>query len=624
MSFMVNPYRVGPVLTVFLVLSLGDSRPASNVYAADPPPANATELQWVRASFDDEDYDTLTAGVCPVTVPYANPVNNQGNDHCGEVHYAISRLRQDFGNANTRFVTIPCGSNGASVVKAGHTLGPLPDSITTIAVEEAEAAIAGIQAQWPGCLIKPVVYYCAGTNDAVGGQEGTIGPALRTALGNLFPDLWGVPGWASAPIVVGSIHPEYISIMGSPLYDRGMRTAALETDNVLFCQLPTGCGSQHAGDFPDSGNPEIGIEITGDAIAASISYALGLADAPAFEPDFVDNYPVEEGTAARVSMDANKRVLYSVRSGYESIVNVSDPMDEDIQTYGPVGDEWPAFVGGPGDTIELKFDWRDQDGLTQDSIDPLTGNPYGPVTTHVVITEAASGPANPAAIFGAGNVAWYEAADAADGGVASLDPAGGTMGGPLVQATSGKRPVRAATSFNGVAGITHDGSDDDLVATLSGIAAGTPISVFIAMSIPTGAPSNGRVITVNSPPDADFAHWLPMYFPGLLAVWMDGYGGLGQMGITPDVPMKAASILYAGSPYTHHMAIDEVESFPAATGVTYPAGFAPTELRIGSGHGGSNFMAMTWGTVVIVKGTFSTGQRDALYDWMDYQNSLPT
>lgn len=97
--------------------------------------------------------------------------------------------------------------------------------------------------------------------------------------------------------------------------------------------------------------------------------------------------------------------------------------------------------------------------------------------------------------------AWWSAGDLADGAVASWT---GRFGMILAQGTGANQPVRAATTLNGLPGVTFDGTND-LVTVLS------------VAGLPTGSTPGGILAVVSQDEAAGSAN----------ARWAVAYGGVG-------------------------------------------------------------------------------------------------
>lgn len=256
------------------------------------------------------------------------------------------------------------------------------------------------------------------------------------------------------------------------------------------------------------------------------------------------------------------------------------------------------------------------------AVNSVGAGAWSDVKSGTPASSGGGGADDPSTIFGANLVAWYEAADLSNGAVSSWPDKSG-HGFNLIQPTSGNRPVKAASSFNGLPGVTFDGSDDILEAAISGVSSGTTIQVFIAFQSDGASESGARVISTKTSGDVDYANYIPLTWGGSTS-YTAFSGTTRDTGTVPNnTPTMLASILNGTGTVTHEIYVDGATDGVPSVAYAYPS-FSFDLLLVGGSDNGSiaeNFSGVI-ASIIVVKGSVTSGQITDAFAWLAQQNGL--
>jgi hypothetical protein len=217
-------------------------------------------------------------------------------------------------------------------------------------------------------------------------------------------------------------------------------------------------------------------------------------------------------------------------------------------------------------------------------------------------------------ILGSRLVGWFEADDLSNGAVSSwANRATGVSA--LAQGTSGSRPTRAATSFNGLPGVTFDGGDDWLSGTLTA-SAGFRMSVFMLVQRGAGGDADARFVSLNngSGNDTDDYKYAPLYHSGSGVVKpLVSYTTLPGVTLPANEPHIVGSVMLGENFGGFIPILDGV--IPARHDFNWSAyvpSFAPSQIFVGGDNAGNRNADMIVRSLLVVQGLITRPEIEAI------------
>lgn len=543
----------------------GDST-LHGVYAA-PHAREAQDTNW-SGVYQVKADNSITSDITPLESVFGT---TDAHDRFSWLEYFGKRRNEITG---TDIYLIQCAIGGTAMAVGGASW-PVGQSLHEATVAHINAAIAAVKAIAPSAVYKGEVSQL-GSNDSGYSPFYALSVAqIEDLHERVFMD--GVSGTTAADADVthvwGSPLPEHLYFF-EPYWqiDSAIRDISLVTGG-MYCRPDAGYGDLH---HFSEGNRRFGTKVanyvsrTTPSTFTLVNYSIR-ANGPYVQE-------LEGDDDIRWYLTGPDAAAFEIeREPYITPFGGSDVNGARARHYL----QWAGGVTQASGTFEVTVNAKNGSNVVH-SVDHTVTVGVPPYTNPIEILGPAFTP-----------IGWGEAGDIANGAVASwVNKVGNTYMADPAQATASKRPTKSATSYGASKpGITFDGSDDVLVAALTGISAGTPVQALAAFQPGTNASGNPRLISLRTPPSLDYEKYIPLVFESSTQKFSAYYGVfLGKTAASSGSPHVITSAVRGAAPATHEVYVDDV-SGGASIAFTYPATFAPEKLTIGAMETGGEHIA---------------------------------
>lgn len=307
----------------------------------------------------------LTPGIVSET-PLQGAGTYASADYLSPYEEAVRRIYDDASTAETPYeavIMVGCHFGGLRLVDS--LSGQVP--YTEAAMEES---LAVVEAAYPGAQIDKVIFIDHSQNDK---NAGGVPSECKSAMDTTLAAFAAVDGWEDAKVIGVGGQPSFVNLT-IPLIETGLRTSTLETGGY-WVTFPEGLGHLHLGDTP--GDITTVREGGYDYIGRVASVALGFSSAVAPNFTLTDNYEVQEGSDASISVGCDQPFYLTGVSTGSSLVSISGDLDYVNQVLEPTGGEWPAYDAGTPANNTRAY-----------AVDYVTGDrATGTLSRNLVVTE---------------------------------------------------------------------------------------------------------------------------------------------------------------------------------------------------------------------------------------------